>query len=80
MRRELAFPMCNELGEIYQEGMELRDYFASKALVGILSNQQLTETYDSGDKVAEKAYMIAKKMMDERDKLFIKEANEEKTL
>ncbi|MCP4055184.1 MAG: hypothetical protein GY739_19515 [Mesoflavibacter sp.] len=75
MRRELAFPMYNELGEIYEEGMELRDYFASKALQGWMANQAFINNINEVDYAIHMAYKVADLMMIERDK-FKKEANE----
>lgn len=50
-----------------QKGMTLRDYFAAKAMQGLVASND----EDAGDRVAEipeYAYMIADAMLKERDK------------
>ena len=47
-----------------EEGMDLRDYFAAKAMQGLLSNQE--ETGTTFDKVVEWSYSIADQMMEAR--------------
>jgi hypothetical protein len=63
-----AFPLSNMTG-LNQQGMDLRDYFAAKAMQGLLSNPKLHEEilkigqswiYDS-------AYAMADKMMEVRN-------------
>ena len=49
---------------VWQEGMDLRDYFAASALPAILDNEYpLKSAYD----IAEKSYIIADKMMEVRN-------------
>jgi len=55
-----AFPVSHTLG--YQEGMELRDWFAGQALNGLCAN---IGKQTSGDEVA-KAYRLADAMMSAR--------------
>lgn len=63
--RPLAFPNAipNEFYD-YNDGMELRDWFAGQALVGLLGNS----AYDgsSPDELAVWAYIHADEMIEER--------------
>ena len=54
----------------YSYGMTLRDYFAAKALQGLLSNQRVPHEGDSisKDVVARMTYEIADAMLKEREK------------
>jgi hypothetical protein len=59
-----AFPTHRE------EGMDLRDYFAAKAMQGMLANKGVTynKNADENDKSgAERAYKIADVMMKARE-------------
>lgn len=58
-----AFPSHGSMGEVTQEGMTLRDWFAGQALSalsGIIN--------DSGPEFATRAYQIADAMIAERNK------------
>jgi hypothetical protein len=60
-----AFPTRNE-----EEGMDLRDYFAAKAMQGMLANKGViyNKNADENDKSgAERAYKIADAMMKARE-------------
>jgi hypothetical protein len=61
-----AFPMHFPEGEAYSDGMTLRDYFAAKALQGLLSNME----FDAIDTLhtASTAYAFADEMLKERSK------------
>jgi hypothetical protein len=71
-----AFPsQCNEtiidkstksVIEVAQNGMDLRDYFAAKALQGICASQPGLEW--TNDFIAKEAYDIADEMMEARSK------------
>ena len=56
-----AFP-CITSGN-HVKGMTLRDYFAGQALAGIMACNDLAST-----PLAEMAYKVAGKMLEERDK------------
>jgi len=58
-----AFPSTDNNGEKYA-GMLLRDYFAAKAMQGLLSNPNVTLSYDN---MAEASYLQADAMMMERE-------------
>ncbi len=73
-----AFPTRNEaqIGPIsyHYEGMTLRDYFAAKAMQGILSNASLLEVVDqkfeadsTRDAVSKYAFGVADAMIKERN-------------
>jgi hypothetical protein len=47
----------------FQEGMELRDYFAAQAMLGLVGGNWNIASFE---KYAEKAYAIAEEMMKER--------------
>lgn len=69
-----AFPIPLNPGESYQghhiaDGMTLRDYFAAKAMQGIISAMDSAQyNYTGADKVAEDAYAFADAMLKEREK------------
>jgi hypothetical protein len=60
-KQEMAFP-SEALG---QTGMTLRDWFAGMALSGLVSDCALTAKWE---KFAQVAYVIADKMIEERNK------------
>ena len=55
-----AFPSHGSMGEVVQEGMALRDYFAAKALFFCLQKSW------NDDDAAERAYSIADEMLKAR--------------
>lgn len=63
-----AFPQITELGDIAQtsNGMTLRDWFAGKALQGILGNPNISNKFFEDD--AHVAYKCADAMLAERAK------------
>ncbi len=66
-------PLDNSPGAYSADpGMTLRDYFAAKALVGMLANDGPEPSFPSFDKLAasmaEVAYQYADAMLAERDK------------
>ena len=58
-----AFPTETAFG--YEEGMTLRDYFAAKAMTGLLTAELVGEY--SNEHVAEISYRIADAMMKARN-------------
>lgn len=64
-----AFPyyLCEPNGSYVQAGMTLRDYFAAKAMQGFLSNSDLKREL-SYREIAEKSYLMARAMLEEREK------------
>jgi hypothetical protein len=65
MKNESAFPAQALGGLGYTTGMTLRDYFAAKALQGIMVDPMMTM---SADKIADWAYEMADAMMEARTK------------
>lgn len=67
-----AFPYLVNDGETItgEKGMMLRDYFAAKAMQGLLSNPKLQdEIIKAGQSwIYDSAYAIADKMMEAREK------------
>jgi len=62
-----AFPKLNEKQPSYQQGMDLRDWFAGQALMSMLSAvQDITESTPST--AARYSYKFADAMMKEREK------------
>jgi len=59
-----AFPNTNHFDDGY--GMDLRDYFAAKAMQGYMS-RKLIDGFDE-DVVAEMSYKVADAMMEAREK------------
>lgn len=65
-----AFPIEYQDGE-FQTGMTLRDYFAAKAMEGIISSTEgigLEIDWRHIDIISQKAYMYADAMLKEREK------------
>jgi hypothetical protein len=65
-----AFPIVGRDGRI-QHGMSLRDYFAAKALTGVLQARALInggDSLNSQEDVAEECYELADAMLAEREK------------
>lgn len=69
--------ICGSLQEVQMDGMTLRDYFAAKALNGIISNDSLwsrgvceseLQKKPLANLAAEYAYTIADAMLAERNK------------
>ena len=60
-----AFPSHGSMGEVVQEGMSLRDYFAAKAMQGLIASTKkaLSPAY-----VSEVSYDYADDMLKERNK------------
>jgi len=66
-KKELAFPI--NIGNAYHTGMTLRDYFAAKALQGILSSDvQKSNGEDNLKQLSIKSYQFADAMLTEREK------------
>ena len=61
-----AFPVPVGVGA--DEGMTLRDYFAAKAMQGLLAQSQGTALGSPVEKAAEYAYAMADAMLKERMK------------
>lgn len=59
-----AFPSHGSMGEVVQEGMSLRDYFAGLAMQAILSRHGFTEKFD----ITKEAYNMAGNMLIARNK------------
>jgi hypothetical protein len=64
-----AFPWSIDNGESVrgEKGMDLRDYFAAKAMQGYMS-RKLIDGFDE-DVVAEMSYKVADAMIKERDRV-----------
>lgn len=65
-----AFPSHGSMGEVMQEGMQLRDYFAAKALVGMLTTcaAPALNGLDGHEKItAIAAYKLADAMLAARE-------------
>lgn len=66
-----TFPASGRPGKqhLSQEGMTLRDYFAAKAMQGILVNTERNEfSFGKVDEIASKAYELADAMLRAREK------------
>lgn len=67
-----TFPASGRPGKqhLSQEGMTLRDYFAAKAMQGILSNNSMidTATESTFEWVTKNAYQLADAMLRAREK------------
>jgi len=60
-----AFPSHGSMGEVAQEGMSLRDWFAGKALSGIVP--QNSSGFREWEWYGEAAYKLADAMLEARD-------------
>ncbi|MCA7945605.1 hypothetical protein [Burkholderia vietnamiensis] len=60
-----AFPWCGDLNQtpFIELGMTLRDYFAAKAIAGLLADPNVKLGDDRTDKVAVLAYSVADAML-----------------
>lgn len=59
-----AFPSHGSMGEVVQEGMSLRDYFAGKAMQAVPMLQgDLHDIPESYDRIAHHAYKMADAML-----------------
>lgn len=56
-----AFPSHGSMGEVTQEGMTLRDYFAAKAMQGLMDAAMPMP------EIAQAAYQMADDMLKERN-------------
>jgi len=63
---EPAFPSHGSMGEVVQQGMTLRDYFAAKAMNGLLSGLLANGMDLKWDGVAIDAYRQADAMLEAR--------------
>ena len=61
-----AFPQSREIGDFFT-GMTLRDYFAAKAMQGLLAGTLTPEIVWSQSDAAETAYNVADAMLKARD-------------
>ena len=58
-----AFPI-----HLHEQGMDLRDYFAAKAMQGMLTNQPIrNDVMLHGDSLSEACYQVADAMMKARE-------------
>jgi hypothetical protein len=60
-----AFPSHGSMGEVAQEGMTLRDYFAAKAMQGFMANKSNPMHYQP-EEDAQWAYIISDAMLKAR--------------
>ena len=61
-----AFPSHGSMGEVAQEGMTLRDYFAAKAVIGVLAQLDVCDGREHAN-AAWIAYQIADAMLKARE-------------
>ena len=65
MSNTFAFPSHGSMGEVVEQGMTLRDYFAAKAMQGIITNDYDGYTMEEMIKLA---WVYADAMLKEREK------------
>ena len=70
-----AFPSHGTMGEVIQQGMTLRDYFAAKVLQGLVANPEVIKVLSKdGEKeslykgLVENSFGIADTMLIQREK------------
>lgn len=70
MKNELAFPRTGDKNiESWQSGMTLRDYFAAKAMQGMIACGHTKWELPSNKVIAETAYSMADSMLLERERV-----------
>ena len=62
-----AFPIVGQLYDVHEVGMNLRDYFAAKAMEALLSRLPRSITPQECIVVAEDAYFMADHMLKARE-------------
>lgn len=62
-----AFPSHGSMGEVVQEGMTLRDYFAAKALTGMMSSRDPRSPRFHPEDDAAYVYAVADAMLKARE-------------
>ena len=67
---QVGDPVYTPPTQVHHSGMSLRDYFAAKALQGIIASRKIPGLYDSSDCMclAEQAYMQSDAMLIARAK------------
>lgn len=65
-----AFPVPATESNFFYEGMTLRDYFAAKAMQGMVANPGMWDLINErhAQSVAEDAYLVAEAMLAARNK------------
>lgn len=67
-----AFPSHGSMGEVVEDGMSLRDYFAAKAMQALIGSKYIGSNYSTQawikDFAAASAYGLADAMLTERSK------------
>lgn len=67
--QEKAFPLSSDRDMIRFRGMTLLDYFAGKALQGLISNSNMNlKDKGIGVEIVKASYSVAEEMMKERKK------------
>ncbi len=61
----MAFPIINA-GYVYETGMTLRDYFAAKAMQGLISNFERHSSSANYDVISIVSYKMADEMLNQR--------------
>jgi hypothetical protein len=61
-----AFPVTGEMQHVHNTGMTLRDYFAAKAMQGLISQSGRNALVSPCDIGAEYAYKMADSMLEAR--------------
>jgi hypothetical protein len=68
MKHEPAFPAPAGVSHITEQGMTLRDYFAAKAMQGLITGTSMWRDDEDDSGIAESAYEIADAMLKAREK------------
>jgi len=68
MKNEPAFPCHGSMGEVTNDGMTLRDYFAAKAMQNFLSTIGWNSDQKWFDEIAVGSYRMADAMLKARTK------------
>jgi len=64
---EPAFPSHGSMGEVTHDGMTLRDYFAAKALMGMMASRNPTTPRFQPEDDAAYVYAVADAMLKARE-------------
>lgn len=68
LRKDKAFPNNNNLSSLHDDGMDLRDYFAAKAMQGLIEALVNDTSVIAYTQITDMSYKVADAMMKAREK------------
>ena len=67
LRKDKAFPNNNNLSSLHDDGMDLRDYFAAKAMQGLIEALVNDTSVIAYTQITDMSYKVADAMMKARE-------------